>query len=147
MIRDLRILYKAKNNKTGLIDVMGEFYLNDIPVAVGGSGLSFSELDSVHSPGVYFCHITAVELVTWGAISGGTNTLEVWINSASFPAPAIFKQDLVFNNADDLSTQIVDLQSDIMNNVEGAGFSNSTDSLHEISLYMRDNLFLGGKAI
>lgn len=45
------------------------------------------------------------------------------------------------------ATAIAALQSDVTSNVEGAGFSNTTDSLHQISTYLRANLFTGGRAV
>lgn len=39
------------------------------------------------------------------------------------------------------------LQSDVTSNVEGAGFDNSTDSLVQISSFLRANLYQGGRAV
>lgn len=46
-----------------------------------------------------------------------------------------------------INSAVAALQADLDTNVEGSGFSNSTDSLHQISAYMRANLYTGGRAV
>jgi hypothetical protein len=53
----------------------------------------------------------------------------------------------IATDTDTIITNLASLQSDVTNNVEGAGFSNTTDSLTQISSYMRANLYQGGKAV
>lgn len=104
----VRILYQAKNATTGLTDVKGDFYLNGVAKAVGGSALAFSELDSTNSPGLYELVIPAATLVTWGVSNAINSTwvIEGYIDSASKPAPAPFRQEYSWNNIDDVNHQI-----------------------------------------
>jgi hypothetical protein len=51
-----------------------------------------------------------------------------------------------FGNAA-IKTAVDAIQSDMTSNVEGAGFSNTTDSLHAISAYLIANIYTGGRAI
>jgi hypothetical protein len=51
-----------------------------------------------------------------------------------------------FGNAA-IKTAVDAIQTDITNNVEGAGFVQADDTLHQISTYMRANLFSGGRCV
>lgn len=101
-LRTLRILYQAKNNATGLTDVKGQVYLNDIAKAVGVSALVFTELDASNSPGAYYLDISPATLTGYGVTEGGTNVLYAVINSVTRPAEAIFKTEIEFDNDDDI---------------------------------------------
>lgn len=100
--RNVRIVYQSKNNTTGLTDVKGQIYFNQVAQAVGLSARLFTELDAVNAPGLYYLDIAAANLVTWGLVAGGTFTLEARVDSVTLPAAAIYKQDITYNNVDDL---------------------------------------------
>ncbi len=100
--RDLRLIYQAKNNTTGLTDVKGQFYVNGVAKATGTSALVFTALDATNAPGVYYCDVPAATLTSWGLTAGASFDVEVSINSATAPAQAIFRATLSVSNPDDI---------------------------------------------
>lgn len=112
-LKNVRILYQARNNTTGLTNVKGQVYLNQVAKAVAGSALVFTELSATNAPGVYYLDIAPATLVTWGVVAGSINSLEVVINSATQNAEAVFKQDVTVYNTDDLQDQAATLSADV----------------------------------
>ncbi len=113
--KQVRFEYQAKNNATGLTDVKAQVYLNGVAKAVGSSAISATanangskivEVDSTNSPGLYELQISAADLAAWGVAVGQTNTVSGYINSATAPAPAPFREDITIANTDDIATLI-----------------------------------------
>lgn len=105
-LRGMRAYYQAKDNTTGLTDVKGQVYLDDVAKAVGGSAVLFTELDPTNAPGIYYFDITQSQLVTWGATIGSKSTVFMDIDSATAPAQAPFKQDVFLSDTDDIYAKL-----------------------------------------
>jgi hypothetical protein len=104
--KNVRVLYQAKNNRTGLTDVKAQIYLNGAAKAVGASAVTLNEVDATNSPGLYELVLTAAMLTSYGVVAGQTNTLEGYINSVTAPAFAPFREELTVANADDVDTHL-----------------------------------------
>jgi hypothetical protein len=104
--KQLRFLYQAKNNATGLTDVKAQVYLNGVAKAVNGSSIVGTELDATNSPGVYEIILTAAMLTAYGVVAGSYAALEVKVDSATKSAETIFRQELTVANIDDIDTKI-----------------------------------------
>ena len=104
--KPIRVLYQSKNSTTGLSDVKAQVYLNGVAKAVGASAIALTELDSTNSPGLYELYIPASTLTSWGVASGQTNEVEGYINSASKPSYAPFREEITVANTDDVIAQL-----------------------------------------
>lgn len=117
------INYTSRNNKTLMTDIKGQVYVDGVAKAVAASALTFSELDAVNAPGVYFLVVTAVLLASFGASNGAT--LEVFINSASQPASAQFKQTVTSISTEDLDAHLT-LQDATLSAIQTTGADTNT---------------------
>lgn len=113
--KDLRILYQAKNNTTGLTDVKAQVYFNGVAKATGGTaitatpnaaGSKVTELDATNSPGYYEVLLKAADLTTWGVSQSGANVIDGEVDSTSKPASAPFRYDLTVANTDDIDKKL-----------------------------------------
>lgn len=104
--RNLRFEYQAKSNTTGLTDVFAQVYLNNVAKAVGVGAILLTEVDATNSPGLYELFIPSATLVTWGVAAGSENTVSGYINSATKPAYAPFKQQVTFYTTDEVMSRI-----------------------------------------
>ena len=109
--KDVRFLYQAKNNTTGLTDVKAQVFLNGSAKAVGGSALVLTEVDATNAPGLYELLIPSASLVTWGVLQSGEFTIEGIIDSATQPAPAPFKQLVTVASEDDVDVAIAGIET------------------------------------
>lgn len=103
--KDLRFIYQARNNKTGLTDVTADLRRNGASVA---TGLTLAEIGD----GRYQLLVTAANIVGYG----GAGYYDVYINSASRNAPAVAGREVEENDRDDLAGLIntVDGKIDIL---------------------------------
>lgn len=104
--KQIRFLYQAKNNTTGLADVKAQVYVNGVAKAVGASALTGVEVDSTNSPGIYEITLSAANLTTWGVVAGTYSALEVVVDSATKPAKAIFRTEATVANTDDIDSRL-----------------------------------------
>ena len=104
MLKEQRILYSAKNFQAGLADVRANIKRNGTTVA---SNVALAELDASSFPGIYELVISPAQLTSWG----GVGTYEIFINSASRPAPAVSKLIVVGNDEDDLNALLVTMDT------------------------------------
>jgi hypothetical protein len=110
--KPVRFLYQSKNKTTGLTDVKAQIYLNGVAKAVGTNAVVLTELDATNSPGLYELLLTATVLTGYGVIAGQTNVLEGYIDSATQPAAAPFREELTVANSDDLEADITSVKTD-----------------------------------
>jgi hypothetical protein len=103
-LKQVRILYSAKSFATGLADVKGQVFVDQVAKAVGASAISFTELDSTNAPGVYYAVISAATLAGYSAVAG--SALSVYVNSASKSAPSEYKEILTQISTDDLDAHL-----------------------------------------
>lgn len=103
-LKKVRIIYSAKNFTTGLSDVKANIYINQVAKAVGVSAVALTELDATNAPGLYYAEILPATLAGYGAVAG--DALEARINSASFSAPAAYKETLSGISTDDIDAKL-----------------------------------------
>ena len=103
-LKPVRILYSSKSFTTGLSDVKGQVFVDQVAKAVNGSAISFTELDSVNAPGIYYAVISQATLAGYGGVAG--SALSVYINSASKTAPTEYKEILTLVSTDDLDAHL-----------------------------------------
>jgi hypothetical protein len=92
-----RILYTAKNFRTGLTDVTANIERNGTSVA---TGVALSEIDAINFPGVYELVLSPAQITTFG----GIGLYSFYINSSSRNAPAVTKKYINQDDTDDLRT-------------------------------------------
>lgn len=132
-LKNLRFLYTARNEATGLLDVTARIRRNGTEVA---TGVALTEISAANYPGVYELNITPVMQGTYG----GSGFYQVYINSASKDAPATQarwslendeddleahldtiegKVDIIDGNVDTVLTQTTDIQAKVNNGTYG----------------------------
>lgn len=104
--KPLRILYQARNNRTGLTDVKAQVYLNGVAKAVGVGALTLSEVDATNSAGLYELLISGATLTAWGVAAGSYNCVEGYIDSVTASAKAAFREELTVANVDDVDAKL-----------------------------------------
>jgi len=62
-LKNLRFLYTARNEQTGLLDVTAKIRRNGTEVA---TGVALTEISAVNYPGIYELNITPVMQGTYG---------------------------------------------------------------------------------
>jgi hypothetical protein len=97
--KPVRLIYKARNGKTGLTDVKAQIFFN----GVAKGSVNATELGY----GVYEVLLTAANLTAWGVTPQACNAVEVIVDSATAPASAVFKIDVTVANSDDLEAHLV----------------------------------------
>ena len=107
-IKTQRLYYISRNLTSGLSDVTADIYKdgNATPVA---TAVSLSELDATNSPGVYILELTSATLGGYG----GTGVYLARINSASKPAVALAKFEVLANNEDELEVHLTAIENKI----------------------------------
>jgi len=98
-LKNLRFLYTARNEQTGLLDVTAKIRRNGTEVA---TGVALTEISAVNYPGIYELNITPVMQGTYG----GAGFYQVYINSASRNAPATQAKWSLENDEDDLEAHL-----------------------------------------
>lgn len=171
MIKDQRVLYRARNNKTGLTDVQAKVIRrNGVSVA---TNIALTERSATNEPGVYELLLDAATLAGYG----GAGFYDFFIDSATQSSPDVAVRVVTENDTDDLAdaindvnTIVSDIQSQVnsgtyglsalkglvdvlqatantsqttLSDIQGVGFVSADDSLKAIS----DRIFTGGKAI
>ncbi len=105
-LKNLRFLYTARNEETGLLDVTARIRRNGVEVAVG---VALTEISAANYPGVYELNITPVLQAGYG----GAGFYQVYINSASKDAPATQARWSLENDEDDLEAHLDTIEGKI----------------------------------
>lgn len=122
--------YTSRNNQTGLADITANIHRNGVQVA---ASVGLTEVSSVNQPGVYVLTLLPATLSGYG----GAGFYEVFINSASKPAPAVAAKWILANDDDDnyalgqtIDTKVTDVQTKVNDGTYGlAAIKTLIDSL------------------
>jgi hypothetical protein len=171
MIKDQRVLYRSKNNLTGLTDVKAlVIRRNGVSVA---SNIALTEVSAVNEPGLYELYLPAATITGYG----GAGFYDFFIDSASKSSPDVAIRVVESSDSSDVEAAVnavnaivSDIQSKVNNgtyglsaikglidvlqatanttqstlgSIEGVGFVSADDSLKAIS----DRIYTGGRAI